>query len=336
MKQYCRYCIFLSTYPVRGTTWCARNNLAHHRLFLSTYPVRGTTYKYIYIYRYIIISIHVPRAGYDASWETKLKRGLYFYPRTPCGVRPINRRRLELWRADFYPRTPCGVRPETPARASWETNFYPRTPCGVRQVVKYVWRLPLKFLSTYPVRGTTLDDEALLPVYQFLSTYPVRGTTPVCVLPLRPLLFLSTYPVRGTTLRHRKRCASSGHFYPRTPCGVRRDSALRAAVQVAISIHVPRAGYDPTPSAMFLPIPAFLSTYPVRGTTQNRQAGSYPTSISIHVPRAGYDWLVVTRLQKDMNFYPRTPCGVRPVILFALRVDMKFLSTYPVRGTTGR
>ena len=155
MKQYCRYCIFLSTYPVRGTTWCARNNLAHHRLFLSTYPVRGTTYKYIYIYRYIIISIHVPRAGYDASWETKLKRGLYFYPRTPCGVRPINRRRLELWRADFYPRTPCGVRPETPARASWETNFYPRTPCGVRLSNSSAGISANQFLSTYPVRGTT-------------------------------------------------------------------------------------------------------------------------------------------------------------------------------------
>ena len=57
---------------------------------------------------------------------------------------------------------------------------------------------------------------------------------------------------------------------------------------------------------------AFLSTYPVRGTTLVCPQRLTSVHISIHVPRAGYD----------------------PVILFALRVDMKFLSTYPVRGTT--
>ena len=35
-------------------------------------------------------------------------------------------------------------------------------------------------------------------------------------------------------------------------------------------------------------------------------------AISIHVPRAGYDEQIGNIAQTDLNFYPRTPCGVRP------------------------
>ena len=35
----------------------------------------------------IIISIHVPRAGYDAQYADVLANYEDFYPRTPCGVR---------------------------------------------------------------------------------------------------------------------------------------------------------------------------------------------------------------------------------------------------------
>ena len=147
--------------------------------------------------------------------------------------------------------------------------------------------------------------------------------------------FLSTYPVRGTTGRRASAESASWHFYPRTPCGVRRGIRLRRWPIISISIHVPRAGYDPTKPGQRICLGTFLSTYPVRGTTKRssrwrtgcknfyprtpcgvrrsaRPPGGCVRAISIHVPRAGYDL-----------------DGIEARLL-----DLVFLSTYPVRGTT--
>ena len=82
---------------------------------------------------------------------------------------------------------------------------------------------------------------------------------------------------------------------------------------ISVSIHVPRAGYDP-------------SGIPNQVTV---------TDISIHVPRAGYDGRRRLHLPRPRYFYPRTPCGVRHVTHDRLGLYDIFLSTYPVRGTTG-
>ena len=57
--------VFLSTYPVRGTTLCRARSVPHEIVFLSTYPVRGTTDDGVPAALDRLISIHVPRAGYD-------------------------------------------------------------------------------------------------------------------------------------------------------------------------------------------------------------------------------------------------------------------------------
>ena len=128
----------------------------------------------------------------------------------------------------------------------------------------------------------------------------------------------------------------STNFYPRTPCGVRLalsyhvlrdlhisihvpragyDGVQYRIVQIQrISIHVPRAGYDMVPTMMPSSLSAFLSTYPVRGTTSVPVCSMVSPLISIHVPRAGYDVTI------------SGPDGSTKI----------FLSTYPVRGTTGR
>ena len=200
------------------------------------------------------------------------------------------------------------------------TYFYPRTPCGVRRQHPQAPDVSIIFLSTYPVRGTTVEFLVLLQTvhisihvpragydfsavaiissaFAFLSTYPVRGTTrgntPEEV---QEMTFLSTYPVRGTT------------------------RAFADAEDVLdISIHVPRAGYDPDVWAAMEELDRFLSTYPVRGTTYRGIADFTAHGISIHVPRAGYDmWCEFGRI-KTRYFYPRTPCGVRLVALCPAR-----------------
>ena len=79
------------------------------------------------------------------------------------------------------------------------------------------------------------------------------------------------------------------HFYPRPPCGGRRiaDSAVIAIMQ-------------------------FLSTSPLRGTTNGRDVGP------LH----------------RQHFYPRPPCGGRPNPVHAPYTNRVFLSTSPLRGTT--
>ena len=126
------------------------------------------------------------------------------------------------------------------------------------------------------------------------------------------MTFLSTYPVRGTTRWRGRRCPPVVHFYPRTPCGVRRTGTGRTARNSGISIHVPRAGYDMPSGKATLAMSLFLSTYPVRGTTARD----------------------VALMMSLLNFYPRTPCGVRQRRLLRLERGVVFLSTYPVRGTT--
>ena len=125
--------------------------------------------------------------------------------------------------------------------------------------------------------------------------------------------FLSTYPVRGTTTASAVPPAWQRNFYPRTPCGVRHRVALRVLPKTNISIHVPRAGYDCEAGRRDSGVAAFLSTYPVRGTTPEQHPGHHRQPISIHVPRAGYDLICCGWPSGVMiNFYPRTPCGVRP------------------------
>ena len=58
--------IFLSTYPVRGTTSELYAD-SKEEIFLSTYPVRGTTEFGEFVDNDPNISIHVPRAGYDVG-----------------------------------------------------------------------------------------------------------------------------------------------------------------------------------------------------------------------------------------------------------------------------
>ena len=122
---------FQSTHPVRGATPqhaqphrehgnfnprtpCgvrqSDNGLADApTLFQSTHPVRGATLAHGVDYGIWLISIHAPRAGCDRKCPPGPDRGIYFNPRTPCGVR---RQPLLSHRSthNFNPRTPCGVR----------------------------------------------------------------------------------------------------------------------------------------------------------------------------------------------------------------------------------
>ena len=83
--------------------------------------------------------------------------------------------------------------------------------------------------------------------------------------------------------------------------------------------------------------PKFLSTCPVRGTTQCVHGAGGVRDISIHVPREGHDrWRC---LWSDVAKEFLSTCPVRGTTNMAcvwFLIRLSFLSTCPVRGTTAR
>ena len=172
------------------------------------------------------ISIHALLAESDGA-ISQLQCALgNFYPRSPCGERlrlptalrtPHQRflSTLSLRRAtrgghiiktrakNFYPRSPCGER-----RAYLQylcelslQNFYPRSPCGERRLF-------------------------LLPFYtrqQFLSTLSLRRATILDFIPQSHIIFLSTLSLRRATCTSSSWAFKLANFYPRSPCGERRE-----------------------------------------------------------------------------------------------------------------
>ena len=101
------------------------------------------------------ISIHALLAESDGHRASRDRYKNYFYPRSPCGERPVQRGFQAAGRRNFYPRSPCGERPgffcdlplgidisihallaeSDPGRHRnriHSQNFYPRSPCGER------------------------------------------------------------------------------------------------------------------------------------------------------------------------------------------------------------
>ena len=138
----------------------------------------------------------------------------------------------------------------------------------------------------------------------------------------------------GATSLNACSASSRVHFNPRTPCGVRPDGDVGAALivlfqsthpvwgatgqgpaqglQARISIHAPRVGCDPGPCTHPGNRQGFQSTHPVWGATS--------TALVLR-----WCW---------MDFNPRTPCGVRPAVSRQIDLSILFQSTHPVWGAT--
>ena len=111
------------------------------------------------------------------------------------------------------------------------------------------------------------------------------------------------------------RSRASLHFNPRTPRGVR-----------------------PVPSPTGWASLKFQSTHPARGATPHVGQRPVQQAISIHAPREGCDRLYLMALFGTYNnFNPRTPRGVRPLIMDAFIANANFNPRTPrgVRRTTG-
>ena len=101
-----------------------------------------------------------------------------------------------------------------------------------------------------------------------------------------------------------------------------------------ISIRAPLAGCD-TPSPWHrAPCAIFQSAHPLRGATLKTLFVNRLRTISIRAPLAGCDALRVLCRHEDVDFNPRTPCGVRHVQPPPCIALPKFQSAHPLRGAT--
>ena len=106
---------------------------------------------------------------------------------------------------------------------------------------------------------------------------------------LGKIRFLSTLSLRRATRAESGQQRSPHNFYPRSPCGERRNGHPDTHQRGAISIH------------------ALLAESDRKG--QSSRAG---IGISIHALLAESDIMFTGILAHHAHFYPRSPCGERP------------------------
>ena len=169
-------------------------------------------------------------------------------------------------------------------------------------------------------------------------------------------IFLSTLSLRRATWLVSYSAPSLLYFYPRSPCGERRQHRQSNPAGHRISIHALLAESD---SVLALGMPtsvSFLSTLSLRRATKickyvarrnvisihallaesdiycHLSGASY--SISIHALLAESDGPWSTLPIGMANFYPRSPCGER-LVVDGHRVHItRFLSTLSLRRAT--
>ena len=218
-------------------------------------------------------------------------RSRNFYPRSPCGERPIRKCQiipiiqisihallaesdtgilthharkiiflstLSLRRATFCLGT----------RVSGIVYFYPRSPCGERQCI-----------CCYKHCKQCISIHALLAESDSNQIEADR----------RNLAFLSTLSLRRATAGHPADGGRCVHFYPRSPCGERPATILGAITLLSISIHALLAESDKQAREDADTQLQFLSTLSLRRAT------SRPVRMQT----------------RSCNFYPRSPCGER-------------------------
>ena len=102
------------------------------------------------------------------------------------------------------------------------------------------------------------------------------------------------------------------YFYPRSPCGERRRWSILKSRRIVISIHALLAESDCTVLRHAGHVLGFLSTLSLR--------------------RATAFWCFAAL--KGRDFYPRSPCGERPLFSCFIMSTSGFLSTLSLRRAT--
>ena len=191
--------LFLSTLSLRRATLAVQLGCKSF-LFLSTLSLRRATSNY-------------NGRRYDFG---------YFYPRSPCGERPISMALLLLL-THFYPRSPCGE------RRGDGLAVVDVLPISIHALLAesdmIAWspdRQTRAFLSTLSLRRATyLGAGKPCNVCDFYPRSPCGERQLAARDDSILFVFLSTLSLRRATLTSVVSSAGTTDFYPRSPCGER-------------------------------------------------------------------------------------------------------------------
>ena len=124
-------------------------------------------------------------------------------------------------------------------------------------------------------------------------------------------MFQSTHSLRSATNSLAPKSIYPSCFNPRTPCGVRQQ--LESVVGTE---------------------KRFQSTHSLRSATKSFSLATSKGEVSIHALLAECDSEKHVQVFIRRSFNPRTPCGVRPVVLTNIAITLKFQSTHSLRSAT--
>ena len=172
------------------------------------------------------------------------------------------------------------------------------------------------------------------------------------------MAFLSTLSLRRATWQAAKALDRLCNFYPRSPCGERRDVTAPSTAHAAISIHALLAESDGAVRVWAWRTFTFLSTLSLRRATLATWKSYHVCGISIHALLAESDWCISRKQPVQAAFLStlslrRATCarfhcwGSNEISIHALLAEsdvaqgsiagdqMRFLSTLSLRRATG-
>ena len=193
---------------------------------------------------------------------------------------------------NFYPRSPCGERHRVPPAESTSESISIHALLAESDVRVYelVWGVSIS-IHALLAESDRREGPRRQGLSEFLSTLSLRRATLFALL--RDLLHHDFYPRSPCGERPLEticcwRC--NGYFYPRSPCGERRLFFCSMINTNIISIHALLAESD-----------------------MYHRVDRETACISIHALLAESDYIHPYSFPFNQYFYPRSPCGERPI-----------------------
>ena len=209
---------------------------------------------------------------------------------------------------------------------------------SLRRATSVLWMVlnRLSFLSTLSLRRATIHYDnynlhCVVSIHALLAESDNRYGRPIDV----QLVFLSTLSLRRATVFFCYEVQAYACFYPRSPCGERQIPNQREIDQKSFYPRSP-CGERPVFFIIFNACCTFLSTLSLRRATCFSVPNRLKVAVSIHALLAESDpllmfwlfrlswflstlslrratWGVRKAVGSLMGFYPRSPCGERPL-----------------------
>ena len=278
---------FQSTLPARGATGCSPGQMPG-LIFQSTLPARGATLELLKTAVYQSFQSTLPARGATRGREANTKAMLISIhaPRTGSDLTPRN------WNAH-------------------QKNFNPRSPHGERRLF-VGFAAEDSFISIHaPRTGSDCGGSGFLARVELISIHaPRTGSDAVGREPRKTETISIHAPRTGSDVFADAHGRITAHFNPRSPHGERHGVLGYSPIAFEFQSTLPARGATGG-IQHFVPAIAISIHAPRTGSDPSRQWSLARPDISIHAPRTGSDGRAGAYGADAADFNPRSPHGER-------------------------